>query len=99
MLLIKKVIIYGVMLDKVDDILQEMQAFITKHNWQLVEAIFDYEGSCEGLFKLSERLEDINLILIYDKDHISDEFSSEFLYKIAQSEKIEIIDLRLCKDT
>ncbi|MCI1590257.1 MAG: hypothetical protein LKH79_06845 [Heyndrickxia oleronia] len=78
--------------------LEEMRAYIKKKKWSLVEAIFDYIGSCEGLFNLSENLKTIDIILIYDRSNISDEFNLEFLYQIALSENVEIKEFRLCND-
>lgn len=86
------------MSNEIEHNLEEMRVYIKKRNWSLVEAIFDYIGSCEGLFNLSEKLKDIDIILIYDRSNISDEFSLEFLYQTARSENVEIKEFRLCID-
>ncbi len=86
------------MSEEIDRKLEEMRAYIKKRNWSLVEAIFDYIGSCEGLFNLSEKLKEIDIILIYDSSNISDEFSLDFLYQSARSENVEIKEFRLCTD-
>ena len=52
------------MSEEMDYKLEEMRAYIKKKKWSLVEAIFDYIGSCEGLFNLSENLKTIDIILI-----------------------------------
>ncbi|WP_458411460.1 hypothetical protein ACNQFZ_11355 [Schinkia sp. CFF1] len=87
---IKNIIIYGIISEETDKNLEAMRTYINKKKWVLVEAIFDYIGSCDGLFNLSEKLQDIDLILIYDWNNITDEFSSKFLYQIAHTEKIKI---------
>lgn len=86
------------MSNEIEHNLEEMRVYIKKRNWSLVEAIFDYIGSCEGLFNLSGKLKDIDIILIYDRSNISDEFSLEFLYQTARSENVEIKEFRLCID-
>lgn len=86
------------MSEEIDRNLEEMRAYIKKMNWLLVEAIFDYVGSCEGLFNLSEKLKDIDIILIYDKRNISDEFSFDFLNQTARSENVEIKEYQQCTD-
>lgn len=77
---------------KIDLNLEDMKKYIRKQKWLLVEGIFDNEGSCEGLFSLSEKLNGIDIILIYNRDNISDEFSLQFLYKTAKSENVEVIE-------
>jgi DNA invertase Pin-like site-specific DNA recombinase len=78
--------------------LEEMKEFIKKQNWLLVEGIVDFEESDEGLFELSERLKEIDVILIYDKNNLSDEFSLTFLYQIARNENVEIREYQMGND-
>lgn len=86
------------MSEEVEHLLLEMKAYVEKQKWLLIEAIFDYIGSCEGLFNLSEKLKDVDIILIYDRRNISDEFILDFLYQIARSENVEIKEFRLCSN-
>ncbi|MBP3039561.1 hypothetical protein J9303_08675 [Bacillaceae bacterium Marseille-Q3522] len=57
----------------------------------------DFEGSSEGLFSLLEKIKGIDIILIYDKNNISDEFNLEFLFKTSATEKFEIKEFRKLK--
>ena len=79
------------MSEKIDKKLNEMRTYIHKRNWILLEAIFDYSGSCDGLFNLPEKLKGIDIILIYDTSDLLDDFSLDFLFQLARSENIEII--------
>lgn len=80
---------------EIDNNLEAMRRFIKNQKWLLIEAIFDYMGSCEGLFNLVDKLQEIDIILIYDKNNITDEFSLNFLYQIAHSEDVEIKEYRV----
>lgn len=83
------------MSDEIEHSLDKMHDFIKKQKWLLTEGIIDYRGSSEGLFSLLNKLNEIDIILIYHKSNISDEFNLEFLYEIAKSENIEIIEFVL----
>jgi DNA invertase Pin-like site-specific DNA recombinase len=89
---IKKVMIYGQMSGDLDYQLEEMKEFIKEKNWLLVEAIIDFNDSSDGLFELSDRLRNIDIILIYKRDGISDEFSLKLLYEIGRNENVEVIE-------
>lgn len=80
------------MTEKVDSKLEEMREFVKEQNWFLVEGIVDDEGSFEGLLNLSEKLEGIDIIVIYDKKNVADKFNLQFLYQVANNEKVEIIE-------
>lgn len=94
-----KVVIYGQMSKKKDLNIEGMKKYIKKQKWELVEGIFDYEGSCEGLFSLLGKLNRIDIILIYNRNNISDEFILQFLYETAKSENVEVIEFNMDDDT
>lgn len=89
---IKKVIIYGQMTEEFDSKIEEMKEFIDEQNWILVEGLVDDEGSFEGLLNLSEKLQEIDIIVIYDKKNIVDIFNLEFLFQVANNEDVEVVE-------
>ncbi|HHY73870.1 MAG TPA: hypothetical protein GX497_11775 [Bacillus bacterium] len=87
------------MSEEIEHNLDKMHDYIKKQKWLLIEGIIDYRGSSDGLFTLPEKLNEIDVILIYDKNNIIDEFNLEFLYKIAKSENVEVKEYFLsCKE-
>ncbi|MBS4218328.1 hypothetical protein KHA96_08390 [Bacillus sp. FJAT-49711] len=78
------------MSEKIDDRLKEIHTYIKSMQWQLVEAVFDYKDSWDGLYTLSEKLKGIDIILIYSIESISDDFAVEFIYKIAENENVVV---------
>jgi hypothetical protein len=92
--MINKVIIYGQRPDLSDANIEEMKDYIQSQKWSLIEGIIDYEGSSEGLFNLLEKLKGINIVLIYSKKSISDEFSLNLLYQTARTENVEILEYK-----
>ena len=80
------------MSEEIESNIDKMHDYIKKQQWMLIEGIIDYRGFSDGLFTLSEKMSQIDLILIYDKKNIIDEFNLEFLYKLAKSENVDVIE-------
>ncbi|WP_099363583.1 hypothetical protein [Fredinandcohnia onubensis] len=87
---LKQAVIYGQGDEEIYDLVNKLKLFVEESGWNLLGGIIDIPGQSDGLLEIIEKIDEIDIIVIYNKNNIVDDFNYKLLFQLEKLGKPQI---------